>query len=110
MFNIFRSTVFALPLFVVAASAQQDNPQKAADQKDKKVRGINTVIVVTGSKTEEPQQNITQKVGVIYDDQIAAQAPSLRESHLLRGQPSEVLALCAAHTSRRFYRPAQPGL
>jgi outer membrane cobalamin receptor len=88
MFKMCRCIVFVFPLVVATASAQQDNPQKTADQKDKKIPGINTVIVVTGSKTEEAQQNVTQKVSVIYDDQIAAKAPSLRNiAELVQYQP-----------------------
>jgi iron complex outermembrane recepter protein len=88
MFKMYRSIIVVLALFVATASAQQSNPQNAEDQKDKKIPGINTVIVVTGSKTEEVQQNVTQKVSVIYDDQIAAKAPSIRNiAELVQYQP-----------------------
>jgi len=88
MFTKSYSLFLALSLLLAPALAQETNPQGASDQKDKKLSGINTVIVVTGSKTDEPQQNITQKVGLIYDDQIAAQAPSLRNvAELLQYQP-----------------------
>ena len=77
--------VFAL---LSSALAQDAASQGAADQKEKKLPGINTVVIVTDTKTDEPQENITQKVNVIYDDQIAAQATSVRNiSELLQYQP-----------------------
>jgi outer membrane receptor protein involved in Fe transport len=88
MFTKSYSLFLVFLLLLASALAQETNPQGASNQKDMKLSGINTVIVVTGSKTGEPQQNITQKVDVIYDDQIAAQAPSLRNiAELLQYQP-----------------------
>jgi iron complex outermembrane receptor protein len=75
-------------LFLSSALAQEAAPQGTADQKEKRLPGINTVVIVTDTKTDEAQENITQKINVIYDDHIAAQATSVRNiSELLQYQP-----------------------
>jgi iron complex outermembrane recepter protein len=75
-------------LFLSSVLAQDAAPQGTADQKEKGLPGINTVVIVTDTKTEEAQENITQKVNVIYDDHLAAQATSSRNvSELLQYQP-----------------------
>jgi iron complex outermembrane receptor protein len=85
MLRILLGSLLALLHFVCAALAQ-DVP--SLEQKDKKLQGINTVVIVTDTKTDEPQENITQKVNVVYDDRIAAQAISVRNaSELLQYQP-----------------------
>jgi outer membrane cobalamin receptor len=75
-------------LFAASALAQDAAQQKTADQKEKKLSGINTMVIVTDTKTDEPQETITQKVNVIFDDHVAAQATSSRNvSELLQYQP-----------------------
>jgi outer membrane receptor protein involved in Fe transport len=71
-----------------SAVAQEAGRQGSADEKEKKVPGISTIVIVTSTKTDEPQQNITQKVNVVFDDQLAAQATSSRNvAELLQYQP-----------------------
>jgi len=68
--------------------AQQNDRQAASAEKDKTVPGISTVVIVTGSKIDEPQENITQKVDLIPEAQIEAQATSFRNiTELLQYQP-----------------------
>jgi hypothetical protein len=72
MLKLSRIPFFMCLLFFSSAHAQDAALQGTADQKEKKIPGINTVVIVTGSKTDEAQENITQKVNVIYDDHMAA--------------------------------------
>jgi iron complex outermembrane receptor protein len=82
--TLFASST-AMTLLLVFASAQEEN---GAVQKDKKIPGISTVVIVTSSKIGEPQENITQKVNVISEDQIEAQATGFRNvAELLQYQP-----------------------
>ncbi len=81
-------SLLVLSFFVCIVRAQSVTPQGETEQKEEKLQGINTVVIVTGTKTEEPQENITQKVNVLFDDRIAAQATSVRNlSELLQYQP-----------------------
>jgi iron complex outermembrane recepter protein len=88
MLKMLRSPFFVFLFAASLAHAQDAAPQNPADQKEKKVRGTNTIIIVTDSKNEESQENITQKVNVIYEDPIAAQVTSSRNvSELMQYQP-----------------------
>lgn len=81
------SLLLVLSLFLASSRAQDANAPRTSEQKEDKIPGISTVVIVTGSKTDEAQQNVTQKVNVIYEDQIAAQATSFRNvSELLQYQ------------------------
>jgi iron complex outermembrane recepter protein len=88
-----RSLVLVLSFLLPAAAAfaRQDPPAKKPEDSKKEqtqTPAFSEVIVVTGSKTEEPQRDITQRVGVIFSDQIAAWAPSLRNiAELIQYQP-----------------------
>ena len=83
-----RILFVAVLVLVSSALAQDASEQEAADQKEKEIPGINTVVTVTGTKTDEPQEIITQKVNVIFDERIATQAVSNRNiSELLQYQP-----------------------
>lgn len=85
MLKTFFAFSIVMALCLTSARAQEE---KAADQKDKKIQGISTVVIVTSSKMDEPQENITQKVNVISGDQLEAQATSSRNiSELLQYQP-----------------------
>jgi outer membrane receptor protein involved in Fe transport len=85
MLRTFFASCAAMVLLLVSASAQEES---TAVQKDKKIPGISTVVIVTSSKIDEPQENITQKVNVISEDQIEAQATSSRNvAELLQYQP-----------------------
>jgi iron complex outermembrane recepter protein len=88
MWKLWRSQLFVFLLFISSALAQDNALQGAADQEPTKITGIHTVVIVTDSKSEEVQESITQKVNVIYDDHVAAQATSVRNiSELLQYQP-----------------------
>jgi iron complex outermembrane recepter protein len=88
-----RSTLLVLVLLLPATSAlaRQEPPTKKPEEAKKEQAQTPTfseVVVVTGSKTEEPQRDTTQRIGVIVGDQIAAQAPSLRNiAELIQYQP-----------------------
>lgn len=87
-----KSKVVWLLCFVLALAftslAQGPAPAASPEKKEDKLPAIHTVIVVTESKTEEAQQNVTQKINVIYADQIAGQATSYRNiTELLQYQP-----------------------
>jgi iron complex outermembrane recepter protein len=87
MFKVSRGPLFVLLFSLSSALAQDAAPQELVNQGEKKLPRINTIVIVTGSKTDEAQENITQKVNVIYDDHIAAQAISSRNvSELLQYQ------------------------
>jgi hypothetical protein len=92
MFKLSMVPLFMCLLFLASALAQDAAPQGTADQKEKKFPGINTVVIVTDTKTDEAQENITQKVNVIYDDYIAAQATSVRSGRSTFG-PYRILNL-----------------
>ena len=82
------SLVWTSAVLVSSAVAQEAGRQGSADEIERKVPGISTVVIVTGSKMDEPQENITQKVNVISEDQIEAQATSSRNvAELLQYQP-----------------------
>ena len=77
---------FLLPsmLLLAGAFAQETD----TDVLQGEVRGVSTVITVIGSKYEEPQENVTQKVNVITVDQVEAQATSSRNiAELIQYQP-----------------------
>ncbi len=88
MFKVSGSLLLVLLLSFYSALAQDTAPQGTANQEEKKLPRISTIVIVTGSKTDEAQENITQKVNVVYDDLVAAQATSSRNvSELLQYQP-----------------------
>ena len=88
MLKLSIAPLFVCLLFLSSALVQDAAAQGTADQKEKKIPGISTVVIVTDTKTDEAQESITQKVNVIYDDHIAAQASSVRNiSELLQYQP-----------------------
>jgi iron complex outermembrane recepter protein len=88
MFKLLCSPFFVFLFLVSLGHAQDAATKNPEDQKERKVRGINTIIIVTDSKSEESQESITQKVNVIYDDHIAAQSTSSRNiSELMQYQP-----------------------
>lgn len=88
MLKLSRVPILIVLLLVSSVIAQDAAQQQMTDQKEKKVSGINTVVIVTDTKTDEAQENITQKVNVIFDDHVAAQATSSRNiSELLQYQP-----------------------
>jgi iron complex outermembrane receptor protein len=88
MLKTLNSILLMFLLLLTCAFSQDSAPQGVQDQKGKKLPGINTVVIVTDTKTDEAQENITQKVNVIYDDRMAAQATSSRNiSELLQYQP-----------------------
>lgn len=88
MLRVLNCSLLVLSFLGCNALAQDAVSQAASNQKDKKLQGINTVVIVTDTKTDEPQEIITQKINVLYDDHIAAQATSVRNlSELLQYQP-----------------------
>jgi hypothetical protein len=58
------SLFVVLALFLATSHAQEANPPGTSPKKENKIPGISTVIVVTGSKTDEAQQNVTQRIPV----------------------------------------------
>jgi hypothetical protein len=81
------ATLILASLPAPASSAQQANPS-GPEQKKEKLQGISTVVIVTGSKTDEAQQDVTQKVNLVFGDQIAALAASARNvTELIQYQP-----------------------
>jgi iron complex outermembrane receptor protein len=82
------SRLLVLSLSLASSRAQDADAPPASEQKEDKIPGISTVVVVTASKMDEAQQDVTQKVNVIHEDQIAAQATSFRNiSEFLQYQP-----------------------
>ncbi len=80
------SLVYLLSLS--SGPAQDTTRSETADQREKSTPRIHTVVIVTGTKTDEAQESITQKINVIYDDPISARATSSRNvSELLQYQP-----------------------
>jgi iron complex outermembrane recepter protein len=74
-------------LLLLPVLAQNAAPEEGMDQREK-IPGPKTIVLVTATKAEEAQENITQKVNVIYDDRVAAQASSIHNiSELLQYQP-----------------------
>jgi iron complex outermembrane recepter protein len=67
-----------LSLFMAPCRAQDTNAPGASEQKEDQIPGISTVVVVTASKIDEAQEDVTQKVNVILEDQISAQAAGFR--------------------------------
>ena len=88
MSRVGYSLFLMLSLLLASSRAQEASSPVTSEKKEDKLKGISTVIVVTGSKTEEDQQNVTQKVNVVSGEQIAALATSARNiSELLQYQP-----------------------
>ncbi len=83
--------VLSLLLPAAAACAQQEPPTEEPEDSTKEqaqTPRFSEVVVVTGSKTEEPQRDTTQRVSVIPGDRIAAWAPGLRNiAELVQYQP-----------------------
>ena len=79
-------TLFA-PFVVVALLLASAHAQEEKEG-DKKIQGVSTVVIVTASKTDEPQENITHQVNVISEDQLESRATSSRNiSELLQYEP-----------------------
>jgi outer membrane receptor protein involved in Fe transport len=84
------SLALILQLLAVAAFAQQAPGTAREDSTNDQPASLvfSEVVVVVGSKTEAPQHDTTQRVNVILGDQLAAQAPSLRNiTQLIQYQP-----------------------
>lgn len=88
MFKTLFVLCLAWSLFMITSPAQEAIPPGTPEKKEEKLPRVHTVIVVTDSKTEEPQGKVTQKINVLYSDQIADRATSNRNiSELLQYQP-----------------------
>ena len=73
---------------VGAQQAGQAAPQNPPDKNETKVPVFTTAVIVTGSKTDDHQETVTQKVTVISDDQLLAPTNIVRNvSELLQYQP-----------------------
>ena len=84
MLKPFYSILLAAALSLAAAHAQDTETKTEQDE----VRGISTVITVIGSKYEEPQQNVTQEVNVISEEELQSLATSSRNiTELIQYQP-----------------------
>jgi iron complex outermembrane recepter protein len=93
MVHSLRSVVLVCALLLSApiALARQEPPSRQPEQSKKEQAqppGYTEVVTVTGSKTEEPQRDTTQRVGVISSDEIAARSTSSRNiTELIQYQP-----------------------
>ena len=85
MLKTFLAPLLAMALFLLSAGAQEEN---ASDATNSEIPQISTVVIVTGTKIDEPQDNVTQKVSVISGEQVESLATSFRNiAELLQYQP-----------------------
>jgi outer membrane receptor protein involved in Fe transport len=88
MLKTFCVCLLATTISLGSALAQEAENQSQTEGKKKPLIGISTFVTVIGSKIDEEQQNVTQKVNVIPEDQVEAQAISSRNiAELLQYQP-----------------------
>ncbi len=86
-YSLFSGILF-LAGAVGAQQAGQAAPQTPPDKSETKVPVFTTAVIVTGSKTDDRQETVTQKVTVISDDELLAPTNIVRNvSELLQYQP-----------------------
>ena len=79
---------FTLFLLLTPALSQSSPSPGAAQEEKNKIPSVRTTVVVTASKMEQPEENLTQKVNVVYADEIERQTTTNRNvAELLQYQP-----------------------